>query len=625
LVGDRNVGKTSLILSLVSEEFPIDVPAKAEEITIPGDLTPEKVPTCIVDYSSAEQDDSQLEAQLEKADVVCIVYAVDDEDSLDSVTDHWLPLLRVTLGDSHTTPVILVGNKVDQVDYTTMDAVMPVMNDYEEIETCVECSARNLKNISEVFYFAQKAVLHPSAPLWNYHDKDLTENCKRALLRIFKVCDLDNDGVMSDSELARFQRRCFNMDLEPGTLDSLKAVVVKNSPSGIQDDGLTSKGFLTLNSLFIQRGRHETTWTILRKFGYCDDLSLAWEQVVSPVVPAPGSTVELTPAGLEFLSALFEKHDLDRDQTLSTQETISLFSTCPSMPWGPEVYNQVPVNNLNRVGLTGYLAWWNLISLLDPEKCCKLLAHLGYDYYTPHLPYKAAPLAETKDRKADLAKRQTNKTVYSCLVVGPRDAGKTTFCQRFLGKTIEETTSIAADEKPKSLVNSVLVYGQQKYLVMMDADVLAASDCLNSTQTNCDVICLVYDASNPRSFEYCARIYLRYFSTTQVPVLVVANKSDRGVVRQDYILQPEAFCAKHKLPPPQKASARAPPTKDIFIKLATMAAFPKFQAAWMLFYRGRHLKQLGLVGEDSGLLKISLGFAVLALGGIFAFRYITHR
>lgn len=39
----RNVGKTSLILSLVSEEFPLDVPSRAEEITIPGDLTPEKV------------------------------------------------------------------------------------------------------------------------------------------------------------------------------------------------------------------------------------------------------------------------------------------------------------------------------------------------------------------------------------------------------------------------------------------------------------------------------------------------------------------------------------------------------------------------------------------------------
>ena len=57
-------------------------------------------------------------------------------------------------------------------------------------------------------------------------------------------------------------------------------------------------------------------------------------------------------------------------------------------------------------------------------------------------------------------------------------------------------------------MNSVIVYGQQKYLVMMDTDVLAASDGLSSKQTNCDVICLVYDASNPRSFEYCARIYL---------------------------------------------------------------------------------------------------------------------
>merc|ERR1712059_123214 len=101
--------------------------------------------------------------------------------------------------------------------------------------------------------------------------------------------------------------------------------------------------------------------------------------------------------------------------------------------------------------------------------------------------------------------------------------------------------------------------------------------------------------------------------TTQLPVLVVANKCDKGVVRQDYILQPEAFCAKHRLPPPQKASSRQAVSKDIFLKLATMAAFPRFQAAWMLFYRGRHLKQLGLGGEQSGLLRLTFGLALLAL------------
>jgi Ras family protein T2 len=42
-------------------------------------------------------------------------------------------------------------------------------------------------------------------------------------------------------------------------------VVQKNCPDGLNSRGITLKGFITLNSLFIQRGRHETTWTILRK------------------------------------------------------------------------------------------------------------------------------------------------------------------------------------------------------------------------------------------------------------------------------------------------------------------------------------------------------------------------
>jgi len=45
-------GKTSIILALVGEEFPLVVPPRAEEITIPGEVTPEKVPTHIVDFSS---------------------------------------------------------------------------------------------------------------------------------------------------------------------------------------------------------------------------------------------------------------------------------------------------------------------------------------------------------------------------------------------------------------------------------------------------------------------------------------------------------------------------------------------------------------------------------------------
>lgn len=66
-----------------------------------------------------------------------------------------------------------------------------------------------------------------------------------------------------------------------------------------------------------------------------------------------------------------------------------------------------------------------------------------------------------------------------------------------------------------------------------------------------------------------------------MPVLVVATKSDLTPVRQDYILQPEEFCSRHKLAPPHFFCAAPSPTgtpqhpdKDVYVKLATMAVFP---------------------------------------------------
>ena len=104
-------------------------------------------------------------------------------------------------------------------------------------------------------------------------------------------------------------------------------------------------------------------------------------------------------AGLDFLTALFAKHDLDQDQALSPQELVSLFSICPLNPWGPEVYHQTPTNHKNWVGLPGYLALWHLKTLLEPHHCSQLLAHLGYDYHAPALPARPPPLVATKDRK----------------------------------------------------------------------------------------------------------------------------------------------------------------------------------------------------------------------------------
>ena len=36
---------------------------------------------------------------------------------------------------------------------------------------------------------------------------------------------------------------------------------------------------------------------------------------------------------------------------------------------------------------------------------------------------------------------------------------------------------------------------------------ISESEFLTEAEILCDVVCLVYDVSNPKSFEYCARIF----------------------------------------------------------------------------------------------------------------------
>lgn len=627
LVGDPSVGKTSLILSLVSEEFPEEVPPKAEEITIPADVTPERVPTHIVDYSNQEQDESALIDEIQKANVVCVVYSVEDEDTIERITSHWLPYIRSTLGENHKTPIILVGNKADLMEYTNMEGILPIMNDFAEIETCIECSARTMKNISELFYYAQKAVLHPTAPVYNAEEKELTTSCKKGLTRLFRICDMDNDDLLNDFEVNLFQRKCFNAPLHPQALEDVKAIVKKYISDGILNDSLTLKGFLFLHKLFIQRGRHETTWTVLRTFGYDDNLMLT-KEFLSPKIPVPvGCTTELTPQGYEFLVTIFEKYDEDKDGCLSPTEMQHLFSTSPVNPWGPDVNNTVCTNSDNWININGYLAQWTLTTLLDHPRTIEYLAYLGYHYYFDN---QLSAIQVTRDKKIDLEKKQTSRNVFQCYVIGSKLSGKTSFLQGHLGRNLRYVATINKEHFSSFTINTVQVYGQEKYLLLHEVDV-SLGDMLTPTEINCDVACLIYDVTNPKSFEYVAKMFLRYFVDTRIPTLFVACKSEHQEVKQDFEMTPAQFCSKFKLPPPQYFTCIDKVNKDIYVKLATMAAYPNLkrlvhmllvhQRSLWLEEKLRHWKNV--YGKDKKLLmKIAIGLAVATGFSIITYKLI---
>lgn len=88
--------------------------------------------------AAAEQTDDQLAEEIQKAHVICVVYSVDDEDTLDRAASYWLPLIRRCSSDNRC-PVVLVGNKIDLVDYSTIEVGKPEKNSTNSNNTSISC------------------------------------------------------------------------------------------------------------------------------------------------------------------------------------------------------------------------------------------------------------------------------------------------------------------------------------------------------------------------------------------------------------------------------------------------------------------------------------------------------
>ncbi|XP_049759773.1 mitochondrial Rho GTPase 2 isoform X4 [Elephas maximus indicus] len=571
LLGEAQVGKTSLILSLVGEEFPEEVPPRAEEITIPADVTPEKVPTHIVDYSEAEQTEEELQAEIHKANVVCVVYDISEEATIEKIRTKWIPLVNGRTKRGPRVPIILVGNKSDLRPGGSIEAVLPIMSQFPEIETCVECSAKNLRNISELFYYAQKAVLHPTAPLYDPEAKQLQPACTQALTRVFRLCDQDLDQALSDEELNTFQKSCFGHPLAPQALEDVKMVVSKNVAGGVWNDQLTLDGFLFLNTLFIQRGRHETTWAILRRFGYGDALELTDDYLFPPLPVPSGCTTELNHFGYQFLQRVFEKHDQDHDGALSPVELQSLFSVFPAAPWGPELPYTVCTAAGGQLPLHSFLCQWTLVTYVDVRRCLGDLGYLGYPVLSEQ-DSQAHAITVTREKRLDQEKGQTQRRVLLCEVVGAHGVGKSAFLQAFLGRSLglqEPSMELSA-----YAINTVHVNRQEKYLILHEVGADSLLDV--ASDVACDVACLLFDSSNPTSFTFCARIYKQRYLDGQTPCLFISSKADLPQGISPPGMSPAEFCHRHRLPAPVPFSciSSAAPSTAIFSRLATMATFP---------------------------------------------------
>ncbi|KAJ9541074.1 hypothetical protein OSB04_027580 [Centaurea solstitialis] len=520
VAGDHGTGKSSLILAAAKEDFSEDVPPVLPPTELPEDMYPDGVPVTIIDTSSSLENRGKLVDELKRADVVVLTYASDQPSMLERLSTFWLPELQQL-----EVPVIVAGCKLDLKD--EQQAVSLDSGGFPEIETCIECSAYTNSQIPEVFYYAQKVVLHPTGPLFDQESHPLKPRCIRALKRIFMLCDHDRDGVLNDEEMNDFQVKCFNAPLQPLEIAGVKNKVQEKIPEGVNENGLTLLGFIFLHVMFIEKGRVETTWTVLRKFGYNNDVRLGNDQLPPPIKRTPDQSVELTSKAVEFLGRVFFLHDSDGDGALNADELEELFSTAPESPWSDAPYvNAAEKNASGGLSLDGFLAQWDLMTLLDPALSVENLICIEYS------GDPSSAVRVTRSRRVDRKKQRSDRYVFQCFVFGPKEAGKSSLLHSFVGRTFsEDYTSTTEERYTVNIVDEP--GGTKKTLILREIPEDAIANFLTNDDAlaTCDIAVFVHDSSNESSWKRATELLVQVASHGEstgheVPCVIVAAKAD---------------------------------------------------------------------------------------------------
>ncbi|CAM6019650.1 unnamed protein product [Sphagnum balticum] len=251
---------------------------------------------------------------------------------------------------------------------------------------------------------------------------------------------------------------------------------------GVNENGLTLTGFLFLHALFIERGRLETMWTVLRKYGYDDEIKLRDDLLLSPPFKRmPDQSVELTEKAVEFLKRVFTSFDIDG----------------------------------------------------EPQKS---LAHLIYIGYPGDL---TLAFRITQQQKQDRRKQRSQRVVLQCFVFGPTNVGKSALLNALIGRLYNEAYEhTKGDHYATNIVEQI--GGSKKTLVMRDINEEPVSSLLEKRDAlaDCDVAAFVYDGSNAASWKRIVDLLVEVAAHGEkygfeVPCLLVAAKDD---------LEPDPIC-----------------------------------------------------------------------------------
>lgn len=170
VVGDGACGKTCLLIVFSKDEFPVNyMPTVFDNYVADLQVDDKLVELALWDTAGQEDFDRLRPILYPETDVILMCFSIANPDSLENITEKWIPEINEYLPD---VPVILVGNKKDlRNDVHTKKELSltkqkPVtweegreMAEKINAFAYLECSAKNKDGLRDVFEAATKATL----------------------------------------------------------------------------------------------------------------------------------------------------------------------------------------------------------------------------------------------------------------------------------------------------------------------------------------------------------------------------------------------------------------------------------------------------------------------------------
>ncbi|KAL0480786.1 mitochondrial Rho GTPase [Acrasis kona] len=534
VVGQPRSGKSSLILKITGDKSDKDkqnprlLPPKHFELDASFG---QSVHLLFLEIN--EENQQETDFILGESNIVLVVVDINSQYQKDEV-NKWIERSR-----KHKKPIFVIQSKADLLEGEVED-LTTLVERYEKYQYCGTTSVKKKRGVEEIVGALCQFALFPTDVIFDATSKNLNKSSVPAFERVFWILDRDGDGELSQTEftelLSIFQSSDPEINIE--------------KPSGCN---LIS--YLSIIKDLMQLNRFDLVWTLLREFSYQDNLQVddvGISQLYLPEHNPATDIIVLTNYGRDVLTALFKRIDTDSDLLLSQQELTSAFMFVPLKDSLITVADQFTNGHdmcqsvHKKMTLVGWLALWSFTTRQDPQALLRCLVFWG-------IPESILSRTLQIKKKRDFRNGpQDMPDTIQCYVFGAAKSGKTCLMKSLIGQEFDHEYS--ATNEQHSVVNVVDYRDQRYYLVVTEFQDIEVPVILKRLENmnQCDVVCLVYDASDQFSFLHLSTVQKDLSKT--LPRLFVSSKVDLQEVDQDFDVTPEEYCDRLQLVRPLRVS-----------------------------------------------------------------------